>query len=288
VFAVEATNMAVRGKAIVAANGYKNIRVIQGTIETVELPCKVDIIVSEWMGYALLRESMLDSVLFARDRWLKPGGALFPSHASLFLAPVANVKAIREKADAWKNEQQHWRTFNDNMTSWFSIDFSSAEQEFMEEQKKYYLQTGQFVNLLPKNLAGPGKPILEIDLRTVNLDELKNPTTPQTCSLRIVRDCAIEGFCAYFDVFFRGSPELRTEQDSTLSTAPSSGNTTHWGQQIFGFFPPFSARRGDTLDCTMLIKRQHPNPRLLKLETTWSHMRQGESLEQRAETFYVD
>ena len=29
---------------------------------------QVDVIVSEWMGYALLFESMLDSVLYARDR----------------------------------------------------------------------------------------------------------------------------------------------------------------------------------------------------------------------------
>jgi hypothetical protein len=44
------------------------VEVIQGTIETVSLPEKVDIIISEWMGYFLLRESMLDSVLVARDR----------------------------------------------------------------------------------------------------------------------------------------------------------------------------------------------------------------------------
>ena len=31
----------------------------------------VDIVISEWMGYCLLFESMLDSVLFARDKWLK-------------------------------------------------------------------------------------------------------------------------------------------------------------------------------------------------------------------------
>ena len=36
-----------------------------------ELPVdKVDIIISEWMGYCLLYESMLDTVLFARDKWL--------------------------------------------------------------------------------------------------------------------------------------------------------------------------------------------------------------------------
>ena len=31
---------------------------------------KVDIIISEWMGYCLFYESMLNSVLFARDKWL--------------------------------------------------------------------------------------------------------------------------------------------------------------------------------------------------------------------------
>lgn len=36
----------------------------------------VDIIISEWMGYFLLRESMFDSVICARDRWLKPNGAM--------------------------------------------------------------------------------------------------------------------------------------------------------------------------------------------------------------------
>ena len=31
-------------------------------------PLQVDVIISEWMGYFLLRESMLDSVLLARDK----------------------------------------------------------------------------------------------------------------------------------------------------------------------------------------------------------------------------
>lgn len=40
-------------------------------MEEVTLPVdKVDIIISEWMGYFLLYESMLDSVLFARDKYL--------------------------------------------------------------------------------------------------------------------------------------------------------------------------------------------------------------------------
>ena len=47
------------------------ITLIKGKVEDIELPVeKVDIIVSEWMGYCLLYESMLDTVLFARDKWL--------------------------------------------------------------------------------------------------------------------------------------------------------------------------------------------------------------------------
>jgi hypothetical protein len=42
-------------------------------MEEVALPEKVDVIISEWMGFYLLHESMLGSVLYARDRWLKPG-----------------------------------------------------------------------------------------------------------------------------------------------------------------------------------------------------------------------
>ena len=47
------------------------ITVLKGKIEELELPVpKVDIIISEWMGYFLLFENMLNSVLFARDKWL--------------------------------------------------------------------------------------------------------------------------------------------------------------------------------------------------------------------------
>lgn len=38
------------------------------------------------MGYCLLFESMLDTVLLARDRFLKPGGAILPDIATFFLA----------------------------------------------------------------------------------------------------------------------------------------------------------------------------------------------------------
>jgi len=47
------------------------ITLIQGKVEEVELPVdKVDIIISEWMGYFLLYENMLETVIYARDKWM--------------------------------------------------------------------------------------------------------------------------------------------------------------------------------------------------------------------------
>ena len=44
---------------------------MKGKVEEVVLEDeKVDIIISEWMGYCLFYESMLNTVLYARDKWL--------------------------------------------------------------------------------------------------------------------------------------------------------------------------------------------------------------------------
>ena len=46
---------------------------------------KADMIVSEWMGYFLLFENMLPSVLAVRDRVLKDGGYIISREAALII-----------------------------------------------------------------------------------------------------------------------------------------------------------------------------------------------------------
>ena len=47
------------------------VQIVKGKVEEVTLPVdQVDIIISEWMGYCLFYESMLNTVLYARDKWL--------------------------------------------------------------------------------------------------------------------------------------------------------------------------------------------------------------------------
>lgn len=68
---------------------------IKGKVEEVEIPAdclnengKVDIIVSEWMGYCLFYEAMINSVICARNKWLQPDGLIFPDRASLYVCAI--------------------------------------------------------------------------------------------------------------------------------------------------------------------------------------------------------
>lgn len=60
---------------------------------------QVDIIISEWMGYFLLYESMLDTVIYARDRWLKEGGLMLPDKATLLVGAIEDEQYRKEKID---------------------------------------------------------------------------------------------------------------------------------------------------------------------------------------------
>jgi predicted RNA methylase len=90
VYAVEASDAVNIAKDVVIENKFENIiEVIHEKVENVELPEgeRVDVIVSEWMGFYLLHEGMLDSVIYARDKFLKEGGYLYPESATIYMAP---------------------------------------------------------------------------------------------------------------------------------------------------------------------------------------------------------
>ncbi len=93
-----------KAKRIVERNGLTSkITLLQGKMEEVEIPKhiipdgKVDIIISEWMGYFLLYESMLDTVLYARDRYLREGGKIFPDRATIYMAGIEDGEYKEDK-----------------------------------------------------------------------------------------------------------------------------------------------------------------------------------------------
>jgi len=88
-----------KAREIVRVNGMADkITLLQGKMEEVKLPFpEVDIIISEWMGYFLLYESMLDTVLYARDKYLARGGLIFPDKATIFMAGIEDGEYKDEK-----------------------------------------------------------------------------------------------------------------------------------------------------------------------------------------------
>ena len=81
VFAIDQSPIIHKAVEIARENGVGDkITFIRGEVESVRLPVdSVDVLISEWMGYFLLFESMLDTVLYARDKWLinKKNGKMY-------------------------------------------------------------------------------------------------------------------------------------------------------------------------------------------------------------------
>jgi len=46
---------------------------------------------------------MLDSVIFARDKWLVEGGLIFPDRAVMFMAGIEDEKFLENRYKYWDN-----------------------------------------------------------------------------------------------------------------------------------------------------------------------------------------
>ena len=90
VYAVDASGITRHTRRLVKENGFEDvIEVITARMEDVtakDIPEPVDCVVSEWMGYALFFESMLPSVVHARDKFMRPGGLVLPNVADVRVA----------------------------------------------------------------------------------------------------------------------------------------------------------------------------------------------------------
>merc|ERR1711934_426239 len=154
VIGVDMSGIVESAKKIIEANGLSDkIEIIRGKVEEISLPegiDKVDIIISEWMGYCLFYESMLDTVLFARDKWLRPGGLIFPDKATLYLAAIEDAEYKSEKIDFWNNV--------------YGFDMSCIREIAMVEPLVDTVDA--------KSMVTPGVPIFTVNLATCTKEDL--------------------------------------------------------------------------------------------------------------------
>ncbi|KAG1683782.1 hypothetical protein DVH05_024139 [Phytophthora capsici] len=264
VYAVEATDIAQQARKVIKANGQDHIiTVIQSKIEDVELPEKVDVIISEWMGYFLLRESMFDSVIVARDRWLKPEGAMFPSHASMSIAPMCNEDNSNKRFSEFSSAMDGWRNFVDNTKVSWGVDMSVLGNDFRKEQEQYSLHTSSWEELSAGDLIGDEVEFAKWDLRSCTLDDIKEVKASFSMPISIMS--RFGGIAGWFDVDFKGCPENPAEKEVTLTTSPFV-QPTHWGQQVFPLYPPMQVCEGDVVVGDIAVMRRTDNQRLMNVK----------------------
>ena len=274
VYAVEASKAAELAKELVAANGLEGtIEVVMGLVEKVELPEKVDIIISEFMGHFLLRESMLDCVLLARDKYLKPEGAMYPSSARMFLAPITS-DLFEDTLRKYEADMKDWDNAKETYLKTFGIDMSVASEAHEEYLENCHLRTSKEFLATPEVLLGDAVCIKEIDLLTATLDDVKGVN--HNFSLAISnggRDRPFNSFLGWFDFSFEGSPHNPSLVEVACSTGPSLNEWTHWGQEAFVVDQPVALENGDKIEGTITMARAEDNWRMydVTIEHTCCH-----------------
>lgn len=265
VFACEYTDMAVHARALVESNGLSDIiEVMQCSAEELELPCKVDIIISEWMGYFLLRESMLDSVIRARNKWLKDGGCMFPSHATMYWSAVSFEDDRNTKNREYMESLREWEKFSEEMKEYYTIDMSALSKTFKKEQEEYFLYSSLWTELRVEHVVGQPVVIKRLDLNKCTVADGEN-VMKAPFDITVPFPITISGFAGWFTADFNGSIENPCVHRVNLSTGPEVGYT-HWGQQVFYLPKPIHCQTDTKLTGDMSMLRQNTNKRLYDVE----------------------
>ncbi|PHH51466.1 Protein arginine N-methyltransferase 3 [Ceratocystis fimbriata CBS 114723] len=262
VIAVDNSAIIDKARENIFANGLGNIiTCIAGRIEEVNLPVeKVDVIISEWMGYALLYEAMLQSVLWARDKYLQPGGLLVPSLSTLVIAPVSDTEYMNDCVDFWDDV--------------YGFDMTAMKKKAMADARVEHMR--------PYSLAGSSSMFKRLELHDVQEADL---VFTEAWESTIIKDTdALHGFLVWFDIFFTS----RTETVSTDKLEPAKwhdegtgkiafttgplGKETHWKQSLMLIDPENPQpvlKAGDKISGKVDWSIPKDDPRSIVVEVSW-------------------
>ncbi|CAG5958329.1 unnamed protein product [Menidia menidia] len=232
VYGIECSSISEYSERIIKSNHLDSvITIFNGKVEEVELPVEqVDIIISEWMGYCLFYESMLNTVIFARDKWLKPGGLMFPDRASLYVVAIEDRQYKDFKIHWWENV--------------YGFDMTCIRNVAMREP---------LVDIVdPKQVVTNSCLVKEVDIYTVKPEDMS--FTSSFC-LQIQRNDYIHAVVTYFNIEF-----TKCHKKTGFSTAPDAPYT-HWKQTVFYLEDYLTVRRGEEIAGSIAMKPNEKNIR---------------------------
>jgi len=223
--------MCTLSRKIIEQNGYTDhVTVLEGQAGDVQLPDGIlaDVLISEWMGFYLLHESMLHAVVTARDRLLHCGGAVFPSTATLYACPVSMKEYCAQNFDFWQDI--------------CGFDFSEAASVMRQK----CLKSPEVMSVPEKSLLAEPQQLLSIDLQYVNAADVS--TVMASLDFVVKRNDLMHGFALWFDVQFDGCHPV------TLDTSPSAA-PTHWQQTVILLPSALLVNCNSLVQCRMLLQQ---------------------------------
>ncbi len=194
------------------------IVILEGTIEEMELPERVDLIVSVFTGNLLYSEDLLPSLFHARARYLKPGGQMIPDFAELLLAPVSAPELHTRHVGRWSEKN-------------LALDFSSARRFAANEILWLNRQ-----ELKTERLAAGGV-ISALDLMTANRADCQGE---MRC--RIEKSGTCHGLLGWTRIRL-GAQWLSTDPDSP---------EVHWSPAMLPLDPPLPLDAGEEIAITLV------------------------------------
>ncbi|XP_028156760.1 protein arginine N-methyltransferase 1 [Ostrinia furnacalis] len=246
VYAIEASKTAELAMEIVKENKFEDvIEVIHCKVEDLELPgnTKVDAIVSEWMGFYLLHEGMLDSVLLARDKFLKDGGEMFPESATIYVSPCSVPSLYRK-----------WDNFH-----------GVSMVTFAKQLRICKYNKPEIMNVQAEDLMGCD----EVALGWVNLKEDTVSNLDSYSIQHVVganKDGSYQGMCIWFECVF---PDLENDSENynpvRLDTGPLSP-PTHWKQTVIILPEEQEVETGDPIAFELKMTRDAVTTRRYNLQ----------------------
>lgn len=239
VYAVDNANIIFQAEKIMQHNQFQNIECIKGKMEEIELPEKVDIIISEWMGYFLLYESMLPTVLYARDQFLKPNGYILPDRCTLEMALLEDAEYRDDKIDFWDNV--------------YGFDYSLLKSTVLREPLVDSVNEQSIVSSTCR--------VLDLDLYTVTIEDLQSITA--SFELTAEKNDMAHAIVFWFDAFFQLDKQI------DFSTGPYH-KYTHWKQTVMYPKEPMALMKNDQIKGTIHIVPSEKNERDLVIEAKWT------------------
>ena len=226
---------------IVKDNGYSDVvTILQGKVEEIELPVpQVDIIISEWMGYFLFYESMLDTVIYARDKWLAPGGAIFPDLSTLTVCGIEDAEYRDEKINFWDDV--------------YGFDFGAI--------KKLALLEPLVDTVEPRQICTDEADVCSIDINTMRKEDAHFTSE---FTLTAHRNDFVHALVAHFSCTFSAC-----HKPITFSTSPRH-RQTHWKQTVLYLAEPIAIVKGEELHGKISCAPNAGNPRDLDIELVYS------------------